>query len=89
MNNGPVQAAFEVYEDFVQYSSGVYKHTSGSLLGGHAVKMIGWGVENGEPYWLIANSWGEDWGEAGFFKILKGKDECRIEAMVYAGPAAV
>jgi len=47
MTNGPAEAAFTVYEDFLTYKSGVYKHTSGSALGGHAVKIMGWGNENG------------------------------------------
>lgn len=45
--------------------TGVYKHESGAALGGHAVKMIGWGTENGTPYWLVANSWNSDWGDKG------------------------
>lgn len=45
--------------------AGVYKHTSGSVLGGHAVKILGYGVESGEKYWLVANSWNPDWGDAG------------------------
>ncbi|KAF4710152.1 hypothetical protein FOZ62_022220, partial [Perkinsus olseni] len=56
MTNGPVSAAFSVYEDFTSYKSGVYKHTTGSLLGGHAVEIIGWGTENGTPFWLVKNS---------------------------------
>lgn len=83
--NGPVQAAFEVYQDFMGYKSGVYHHVSGSLLGGHAVEMVGWGVENGTPYWLIKNSWTDQWGDQGYFKILRGKNECGIEADIYAG----
>lgn len=55
--NGPVQTAFTVYEDFLSYRSGVYQHKTGNALGGHAVKMIGYGVENGTPYWLVVNSW--------------------------------
>jgi len=83
--NGPVEAAFTVYADFLTYKSGVYKHTSGSVLGGHAVKILGWGVESSTPYWLVANSWNEDWGDKGFFKILRGKDECGIEDGIVAG----
>lgn len=45
--NGPVEAAFMVYEDFLVYKSGVYKHNTGNFLGGHAIKIIGWGVEQG------------------------------------------
>jgi len=77
--NGPVEVAFSVYEDFLGYKSGVYQHTTGDFLGGHAVKMLGWGVENGTPYWLVANSWNTHWGDKGFFKILRGSDECGIE----------
>lgn len=38
---------------------------SGSVLGGHAIKILGWGEENGVPYWLAANSWNTDWGDNG------------------------
>jgi len=84
-NNGPVEAAFSVYEDFLSYKSGVYRHTTGSLLGGHAIKILGWGEENGTPYWLVANSWNPDWGNKGFFKILRGSNECGIEDDIVAG----
>ena len=48
LENGPVQTGFTVYNDFMSYKSGIYKHVSGSALGGHAVIIIGWGVE----YWI-------------------------------------
>ena len=38
----PLQGAFSVYEDFLTYKSGVYQHTTGRMLGGHAIKLIGW-----------------------------------------------
>ena len=50
--NGPVEGGFFVYEDFMNYKSGVYVHKKGRGLGGHAIKIIGWGVEQGLPYWL-------------------------------------
>ena len=83
--NGPVEASFTVYNDFPTYSSGVYQHVSGSSLGGHAIKMLGWGVENGVKYWLCANSWNEEWGDKGYFKIRRGNNECGIENSVNAG----
>lgn len=79
MTSGPLAVAFTVYSDFPTYKSGVYRHVSGSELGGHAVEMVGWGTENGDDYWLIKNSWNEEWGDNGFFKILRGSDECGIE----------
>lgn len=84
MTGGPLAVAFEVYADFPTYRSGVYRHLTGSSLGGHAVEMIGWGVLNGTDYWLIKNSWNEQWGDGGTFKILRGKDECGIEDDVTA-----
>jgi cathepsin B len=83
--NGPVQASFDVYEDFVHYKSGVYQHVTGKYLGGHSVKMIGYGTLNGTDYWLVQNSWTTTWGDGGYFMILRGKDECGIEDGIVAG----
>ena len=89
MTNGPVEAGFEVYKSFMSYKSGVYSRQWwqfwDTLMGGHAIKIVGWGVQDGEDYWLIANSWGTTWGLDGFFKIKKGVNECEIESTVYAG----
>jgi len=85
LTNGPVQASFNCYEDFIHYKSGVYKHTTGQLLGGHSVKIIGWGTLNGQDYWLVQNSWTAVWGENGFFMILRGVNECGIESGIVAG----
>ncbi|CAD6223681.1 unnamed protein product [Miscanthus lutarioriparius] len=84
--NGPVEVAFTVYEDFAHYKSGVYKHITGGIMGGHAVKLIGWGTSDaGEDYWLLANQWNRGWGDDGYFKIIRGKNECGIEEDVVAG----
>ena len=85
MTNGPAEAAFTVYADFVNYKSGVYQHVEGEVLGGHAVRIMGWGEENGTPYWLVANSWNYDWGNNGTFKILRGEDHCGIESEIVGG----
>ncbi|VDO57009.1 unnamed protein product [Haemonchus placei] len=85
MTNGPVEAAYTVYEDFYQYTGGVYTHTGGAEVGGHAVRILGWGVDNKTPYWLVANSWNTDWGENGYFRILRGVNECGIEHAIVAG----
>eukprot|EP01065_Artemidia_motanka_P032458 TRINITY_DN39471_c0_g1_i1.p2 TRINITY_DN39471_c0_g1~~TRINITY_DN39471_c0_g1_i1.p2 ORF type:complete len:308 (+),score=55.39 TRINITY_DN39471_c0_g1_i1:70-993(+) len=83
--SGPVEAAFSVYADFFSYSSGVYTHKTGGLEGGHAIKILGWGVDAGVPYWIVANSWGTTWGLSGFFWIKRGTNECGIESNVIAG----
>jgi C1A family cysteine protease len=85
-DKGPIEVAFTVYEDFLTYKSGVYRHVSGQMLGGHAVKAIGWGVTStGTKYWIINNSWNKDWGNNGQFWILRGVDECGIESQGAAG----
>jgi len=83
--NGPFEVAFEVYADFYSYATGVYQHKTGSYEGGHAVKLLGYGEEDGVKYWICANSWDYDWGEKGFFRILRGSNECGIEEQAWAG----
>lgn len=91
MENGPLEVAFTVYEDFMSYTGGVYYHTSGKSLGGHAIKLMGWGVdsETGMDYWLLANSWNSDWGENGFFRMRRGTNECGLENSAVGGMIAV
>ncbi len=90
VKNGPFAVAFEVYPDFFHYSGGVYKHTG--LMDkynpfeetNHAVLLVGYGVDSshsGTKYWIVRNSWGEGWGENGYFRIVRGEDECAIESI--------
>lgn len=82
MEEGPMETGFQVYSDFMNYKGGIYVKTSNQLLGGHAVKIVGWGIEDGTEYWIVANSWGTSWGENGSFRIKMG--ECGIDANVIA-----
>lgn len=75
----------EIWNVIVQSIIGVYQHVHGKALGGHAIRILGWGTENNVDYWLIANSWNTDWGNNGFFKILRGSDHCGIESEISAG----
>jgi cathepsin B len=79
MTGGPVETAFTVYTDFANYVSGIYHHVSGGVEGGHAVRIVGWGVDGGNKYWKVANSWNPYWGEKGYFRIKRGNSECGIE----------
>ncbi|NBX76533.1 MAG: hypothetical protein EBQ92_08255 [Proteobacteria bacterium] len=64
---GPLMTSMVVYEDFIFYKGGVYKHATGSQLGGHAITMMGW--DDSAKAWIVRNSWGEEWGEKGYFRI--------------------
>jgi len=70
--------------DFHHYSGGVYVPTAPNngrdCSMGHAMVFVGWGEENGVPYWLLQNSWGVGWGEQGFVKFRRGSDDCGIES---------
>lgn len=67
---GPMHLSFKVPSSFMSYKSGVYRRQSGEgILGGHAVELIGYGEDEVGPYWICANSWGESWGDKGYFKI--------------------
>jgi len=83
--HGPVETAFSVYDDFPTYKSGIYVRHSNNFLGGHAVKFLGWGVQDGTKYWIVANSWNPNWGDKGTFKIIRGNNECGIEDSANAG----
>ena len=80
---GPVETGFDVYQDFMSYKSGVYVQKSSTLLGGHAVKVVGWGNISGVEHWIVANSWGPAWGEQGFFRIAFG--QCGFDDDMIAG----
>jgi len=70
VSGGSLVSGFEVYADIMQYRGGtVYTKASSELRGGHAVAVIGYGTQSGQPYWLFANSWGKGWGEGGYGKI--------------------
>ena len=89
VHNGPLTVAMEVYDDLMTYKSGIYHHTALSLgfnpfhLVNHGVLIVGYGISNetGEKYWIVKNSWGESWGEGGYFRIRRGTNECNIESM--------
>jgi len=88
MQGGPVEAAFSVYSDFEAYTGGIYEHKAGDFKGGHAIKIVGWGIENGVRYWKVQNSWNKYWGENGYFRIKRGTNECNIEADAVAASAS-
>jgi cathepsin B len=84
---GPVISAIQIYPDFYLFDpkKDIYRWNKlGKPIGGHAIEITGWGVQNNIPYWQIKNSWGSDWGDDGFFKIIRGYNECKIEENIFS-----
>jgi C1A family cysteine protease len=72
---GPMVGSMAVYQDFFSYIGGVYRHVSGGLAGYHAIAVVGF--SEADQCWICKNSWGPDWGDAGWFKI--GYGQCGID----------
>ena len=78
---GPITCDIAVPHDLhFNYTSGIYEDTTGALETTHVVSVVGWGEENGVNYWLVRNSWGTYWGENGFFRVVRGKNNIAIES---------
>jgi cathepsin C len=86
---GPLVMSFEPKEDFMYYEKGIYQSVPNKIHQeweqvDHAVLLVGYGEENGKKYWLLQNSWGTDWGEKGYFRMIRGQDESGCESIVVA-----
>ena len=90
IKNGPVVAGMIVYDNFPNgLTYGVYEggKENSEVLGGHAVKIVGWGEDEKGGYWTIQNSWGLAWGNVttpGFLAMRMGSN-VYIEQYVYCG----
>jgi cathepsin F len=77
INEGPLSIGLNAhYMQF--YSGGISDPVHCDSQMDHAVLIVGFGVENEVPYWIIKNSWGPDWGEAGYYRIVRGKGMCGL-----------
>ncbi|XP_077777953.1 cathepsin S-like [Podarcis muralis] len=74
--NVPVTVAVDA-SYFNLYGSGIFDYPCGTNLN-HAVLAVGYGVQNGIPYWIIKNSWGPYWGENGYMRMRRGVNLCGV-----------
>lgn len=71
--HGPVVAEIKVTSDFLTYKSGVYTFRPTAsvfpIKGTHVAKVIGWGGKGSDRFWIVENTWGNDWGENGCARV--------------------
>ncbi|CAL6043473.1 Cathepsin_B [Hexamita inflata] len=73
--NGPVSTMIWMSEDLYYYESGIYQHVYGKDIGWSSCEFVGYGEENGVKYWKVKNIWGRQWGENGYFRVLRGSSD--------------
>lgn len=80
---GPVSVAIDATFELQGYVSGILDdHFCTTYELNHYVLLVGYGVENGIEYYLVKNSWGEGWGDNGYFKIVRNKNNrCGIATL--------
>jgi len=68
-------------EPWQTYQSGIFDSSrckEDYLALDHCVHLTGYGIQNGEKYWLVKNSWGVTWGEKGYIRLVYGKNMCGV-----------
>lgn len=72
------------------YHKGVFDPWICSNKINHGVLLVGYGFDDKKkkPYWIVKNSWGETWGESGFFRIVRGKGKCGVNTYVITADLA-
>ncbi|CAJ0565365.1 unnamed protein product, partial [Mesorhabditis spiculigera] len=70
-NHGPIACGIAATKKFEDYAGGIYKEETDEEID-HIISIHGWGVDHdsGVPYWIGRNSWGQPWGEQGWFRIV-------------------
>lgn len=70
---------------FTSYTGGILDDNECSIyLIDHAVACVGYGTENSVDYWIVRNSWGKDWGEEGYVRMIRNKNnKCGIASQAF------
>ena len=80
---GPLSVGVNANQDWQLYSNGIYDPSDDQcdpsiFAQDHGVVLVGFGTEGGLDYWIVRNSWGEDWGENGYMRLARGHNACGV-----------
>ncbi|CAD5222938.1 unnamed protein product [Bursaphelenchus xylophilus] len=83
-NVGPIVTYLDAHQ-IMDYTGGIIDapEPSGGWVITHAVVTVGYGNEGGKDFWVMKNQWGEDYGEAGYFRVRRGVNSLRIADFNY------
>jgi cathepsin X len=73
---GPISCGIDA-APILEYTGGIASDAGDYV--DHVISVVGWGQEDGIPYWIVRNSWGEYWGEMGFVRVAKGSNALHLE----------
>lgn len=77
---GPITCSVAVTQEFLNYTGGIFEDKTGAFFQSHVISVYGFGEENGVKFWYARNSWGQGWGENGYFRIIRGVNNLGIES---------
>ena len=85
IDNGPLIVGFNAIGALQTYTSGIFDATQNQCPSSginHVGLLVGYGTDNGIDFWTVKNTWGNAWGEKGYFRIRRGTGTCGINCLV-------